>query len=363
MKRLLFTSFLFFISLTNLAQAGYSINFQLVNEFGVPQPIESRLELAGGNLSSPVKGFGSITETNAYPGDRFFITRSFWPNKEGGVSPEGKGILYTVPSRPPREVSLNVNSITHEKKIKPITNTDRGVLGLINDTRTESGYNRVPRAKFLDELASIWSEQNIGGRPVHNKQLLWNYGVGGSTFAAFPLLAYSKSSIMNQLEDGCSGWEGESILCKELFLGNSIEGLGVSTNSQGVTWIFAYGGCQNLKNCQSLEDSGDSLLLNEILRPITPTKKDPQIKIIKVSKKNKRLKVTASILKTALGNSKLVVKQNKKRLVIKGKKRSQKIIFKASKKRLKKINLKKGAKIAILFKGRGIWKSVLIPID
>jgi hypothetical protein len=358
MKKLLFLTLGLFFLITGVADARM-ITFKLVNEFGVPQPIEVRGVYGGEIDEFGWVGFGEVRVPYHIDPDNLTvrITRRY-ADRPSKSSPEGPGILYTITPTSPSTVTKKVPTIKSSFKPRSVKLIDRAILGVINDFRQDNNLPRLGRVPEIDKLASLWVQEiaSNGNQPVFNQSLMWNYGLDAFLRRTVYFWSGSKASVLSKLDSEICLVSGKKTPCKYTFLEEGIEAIAVATVND-LSYAFFLMNCSGVVGCQQTDDSGDSKLLNTIFcRNCSSLKQNPELKIIKKNKKPRRLRVLVATKKGARGVAKLVIRQKTKRLLIKGKKTSYGFIFKSSKKR-SLIRYNKKFKARVVFRGRGNWQS------
>jgi hypothetical protein len=364
MKKTVLIFLLVFFGFSAVAEAKI-LTFKLVNEFGVPQPIEVRQDLRDewGVVGAAHRGFGQITfPVDLEAGDKVLITRKY---SNSGSAPEGLGVGYQVTANSPSTITKTVNSIQTNYRAQQIKSSDRAILGVINDIRQENNLTRISRIQALDELASLWAQQIEGanGNFVQNENLMWNFSVDGFVSYVNYTWNLNKKLILNRfLNQSCPSYSGPQIPCKDVYLDTELEHLALASVGD-VTWIFSFSSCDGV-GCVSLEDSGDSSLLdNPICQgacqcSTCQIKQNPLLKIKKVVKKKSLLKVLVNSDKKVFGKIKMVIKQKNRSVAMKGKRTKFGFVFKT--KRSSKFNPKKKFKAKIIFYGNAKWQPATI---
>ncbi len=364
----MFIFLLVFLGCSTAAEAKI-ITFKLVNEFGVPQPIEVRQDFRDdwGVVGEEFKGFGQVTfPVDLETGDKVLITRKY-SKSSGKSAPEGLGITYKVSAASPSIVTKTVPSIKTNYQIQQIKPVDRAILGLINNIRQENGLSRIHRVQALDNAASLWAQQieGSGGSFVQNYNLMWNFAYNGFiSYVNYSWNLNKKLIVDRFFNTTCPSYDGSQIPCKDVYLDPLLDNIAVASSGD-VAWIFSLRDCQG-PGCTFLEDSGDYSILDN---PICDTqcqcqscqgKKNPLLKVKKVFKNKRFVKVLISADRGVAGLSKMFLKQRNRSFVVKGKKTNVGFSFKV--KKSSRFNPRKRFKARVVFYGNKNWQPARIKI-
>jgi uncharacterized protein YkwD len=139
-----------------VAAEAATINFSFQNPGGVAQAA-TRVLNWGAGYEWWADAYGHATVSGLSSGDELHITRDASGPARGCSPPEAHGVIYTVPSPAPANVTITLPASNGPANDPARSSTERGFVGLVNQARTQNGVPPLEIASVLSEAADRYS--------------------------------------------------------------------------------------------------------------------------------------------------------------------------------------------------------------
>lgn len=349
-----------------LASADYGpdkhTRFELVNEYGVPQPVElfaEDLALA----AEPWRTIGYSSNNGDTGLDTYFPIGS---NPVISDAPNNKW-NFSVTETSPELVVLTRDAFFKRTPVE-INNYQLRAIGMINDAREDKGLDRLQISNALIRYFQKYPKEpefsyeltklclDFGSIDCANGPELVDFygGSGDDDWFGFD---YFVNKLIKR-DSGLFNSEFDTV-----HIDVNVSGTSDNRKYTFTTFAMKCSGVPDKSGCELTNNTGDSDTNVQGLpntsgpgTTIPKIKSNPKLKIlqkrIKRTKNRVRIKVVASVSQKARGRVFMTVSTKKRKKTIKGIRRGNRIVFKT-----KTRNIRKSVLVRVLFRGNTEWKN------